>query len=53
MHSRTTNKSTQTRDVCRIGFEPRVPLSSQTNTQGLPWHRLTYIAFAELNKACP
>jgi len=32
---------------------PRVPLSSLTNTQGLPLHRLTYIAFAELKTACP
>ncbi len=30
---------------------PRVCLGSLTNTQGLPLHRLTYIAFAELKSA--
>lgn len=27
--------------------------ASLTNTQGLPLHRLTYIAFADLMHACP
>jgi hypothetical protein len=30
-----------------------VRLSSSTNTQGLPRHRLSYNAFAELKLACP
>ena len=32
---------------------PQVHLSSPTNTQGLPLHQLTYIAFEELKYACP
>jgi hypothetical protein len=36
-----------------LASSPRVRLSSTTNTQGLPSYRLTYIAFAELQHACP
>jgi hypothetical protein len=32
---------------------PQMRLRSITNTQGLPWHELTYIAFADLRRACP
>ena len=35
------------------GSNPRVRLSSSTNTQGLPPNRLSYIAFAELKHARP
>ena len=31
----------------------QVRLRSLTNTQGLPLHRLTYIAFADPKQACP
>ena len=37
----------------KLASSPRVRSSSTTNTQGLPSHRLTYIAFAELEQACP
>jgi len=36
-----------------LASSPQVLLSSQTNTQGLPLHRLTYIAFEELKNAYP
>ena len=36
-----------------LASSPRVRSSSITNTQGLPADRLTYIAFAELQHACP
>lgn len=36
-----------------LASSPRVRSSSITNTQGLPANRLTYIAFAELQHACP
>jgi hypothetical protein len=36
-----------------LASSPQVRLSSLTNTQGLPSHRLTYIAFEELKYACP
>ena len=36
-----------------LASSPRVRLGSPTNTQGLPLHRLTYIAFAELKQAYP
>ena len=35
------------------GSNPRVRLSSSTNTEGLPPNRLSYIAFAELEHARP
>ena len=52
MHPQTTNKFVQASDAHEIAFESAGALSSLTNTQGLPSHRLTYIAFEELNTAC-
>ena len=53
MRPRTTNISAKTSDVYNFSFESTGALSSLTNTQGLPSHRLTYIDFEELKTACP
>jgi hypothetical protein len=53
MHPRATNKFVQAFDAYEIAFESAGALSSPTNTQGLPFDWLIYIAFEELNTACP
>ena len=48
MHPRSTNISTQTRDVYGFGFESTGALELDNEYSELAAYRLTYIAFAEL-----
>jgi hypothetical protein len=53
MHPLTTNNVPKHAMFTALSSSQRVRLSSLTNTQGLPLHRLTYIYFAELRHAYP
>ena len=53
MHPSTTNIVPEHAMFTGLSSSQRVCLSSLTNTQGLPSHRLTYIDFAELRLAYP